>query len=157
MRSLTLFRHAKTESDSPTGHDFDRVLTGRGRDDATKMGAEMRRLGLAFDLVLASPARRSAETVERAALLSPRFDERIYDASAKQLLGIVQEADDGVDRLMMVGHNPGFELLASHLTGKEFEMSAGSLAEIELPIDRWRDAEGGSGRLARLIDPNELA
>jgi phosphohistidine phosphatase len=31
MKSLTLFRHAKTERESPTGRDFDRRLDDRGR------------------------------------------------------------------------------------------------------------------------------
>jgi phosphohistidine phosphatase len=157
MKTLVLLRHAKTERDSSTGRDFDRALTDRGRQDAEKIGARVRERELAFDLVLASPARRSAETVECAGLHSPRFDERIYDASSMQLLGIVQQARDEVDRLMMVGHNPGFERLASQLTGADIEMPTGALVEIELPVARWHDAEAGCGRLVRFLKPKELA
>ena len=46
MKSLTLFRHAKTERDSSTGSDFDRRLIERGQQDARRMGEEMRALGI---------------------------------------------------------------------------------------------------------------
>ena len=64
MKTLTLLRHAKSERDSVSGSDFDRSLSERGRGDARRMGEEIRRLGLQFALVLASPARRAVETVE---------------------------------------------------------------------------------------------
>ena len=56
---------------------------------------------------------------------------------------------------MLVGHNPGFERLASRLTGQELEMPTGSLLEIQLPIDRWADS--GSGSPIRFLKPKELA
>jgi phosphohistidine phosphatase len=156
MKSLTLFRHAKTERDSTTGCDFDRRLMDRGRDDAKRVGAEIRALDLMFDMVLSSPAARAAETAELAGL-TPRFDQRIYDASTGDLLAIVQEAGAEVKRLAMVGHNPGFERLASRLLGQHVEMPTGSLVEIELAVDHWSDVGAGDGRLARFLKPKELA
>ena len=155
MKSLTLFRHAKTERDSTTGRDFDRRLAERGERDASRMGEEIRRLGLDFDLVLSSPAARAAQTADVAGL-APRFDERIYDASSRQLLAIVQEADDLSDRLLMVGHNPGFERLASRLLGKDIEMPTGSLIEIQLPIGQFREVGTKEGALVRFLKPKEL-
>jgi phosphohistidine phosphatase len=155
MKSLTLFRHAKTERDSDSGRDFDRRLMDRGRDDAKRMGAEIRELGLTFNLILSSPAARAAETAELAGFTA-RFDQRIYDASTGDLLAIVQTADEGIERLAMVGHNPGFERLASRLLGGTIELPTGSLVEISLPIDSWRDA-GEGGQLVRFLKPKELA
>ncbi|HET9335969.1 MAG TPA: histidine phosphatase family protein [Sphingomicrobium sp.] len=154
MKSLILFRHAKTERDSDSGRDFDRRLEERGRRDAERVGAEIDQQGLEYDLVLSSPAARAAETAELAGL-SPRFDERIYDASAGELLAIVQGADDAIGRLMLIGHNPGFERLASRITGQDMEMPTGSLLEIQLPVESWADA--GSGRPIRFLKPKELA
>ena len=154
MKSLTLFRHAKAESDSTTGLDFDRRLADRGRDDAARMGEEISQLSLDHDLALSSPAARAAETAELAGL-SARFDQRIYDASASDLLAIIQQVNDSIGRLMLVGHNPGFERLASRLAGEELSMPTGSLIEIELPVDSWKDA--ASGRLVRFLKPKELA
>jgi phosphohistidine phosphatase len=155
MKSLTLFRHAKTERESETGRDFDRRLNERGRTDAPRIGQAIRELGIEYDLILSSPAARAAETAELAGL-APRYDDRIYDASAGELLAIAQDADESASSLLMVGHNPGFERLASRLIGQNIEMPTGSLAEIELPVDQWRDVGNGRGRLARFLKPKEL-
>ncbi|HEU0310637.1 MAG TPA: histidine phosphatase family protein [Sphingomicrobium sp.] len=155
MKSLTLLRHAKTERESTSGLDFDRRLNERGVKDATRIGEEIRSQGLDYDSILCSPAKRAAETAKFAGL-SPRFDDRIYDASAGQLLRIAQERDRGVDRLLMIGHNPGFEQLASRLIGSPMDMPTGSLAEIELPIEDWTDTGTGRGVLRRFVRPKEL-
>lgn len=155
MKRLTLFRHAKTERDSLTGRDIDRQLNERGEHDAPRMGEEMRKLGLDYDIVLSSPAARAVQTAQLAGL-APQFDERIYDAPAGRLLGIVQEADDQTNSLIMVGHNPGFERLASMLVGEDMAMPTGSLVEIELPIELWQEAGTERGQLVRFLKPKEL-
>ncbi|WP_246104824.1 SixA phosphatase family protein [Sphingomonas xanthus] len=155
MRSLTMFRHAKTEHDSPSGRDFDRVLAERGRRDATRMGDEFRALGLSWDLVLSSPARRAAQTANLAGL-DPVYDERIYDASTGYLLAIVQETPSSVRRLMLVGHNPGFEQLAAMLAGLPLDMATGTAVELVLPVDDWAAVGKERGTLARMLRPKEL-
>lgn len=157
MKRLTLLRHAKSERDSPTGADFDRTLNDRGRADAGRMGQKMRDLDLTFDLVLASPAQRVVETVEGVAGLSPQYDRRIYEASTESLLDIVRSTDDQIGSLLLVGHNPGFEQIAARLTDKEVtEMPTAALAEIELPIDHWRDVGESNGQLVRFVRPKGL-
>lgn len=155
MRRLTLLRHARPESDSPTGRDFDRPLNERGRADAARMGREMRDAGLAFDLVVASPAKRVAETIAAIDGSPPTWDKAIYNATAGELLGIIQEVAVDVQSLMLVGHNPGFEELASLLAGKPIAMSAGALVEIELPIDEWSQVGENRGRAIRFINPKD--
>ena len=94
MKSLTLLRHAKSERDLPDGSDFARSLNDRGRADSARMGEEMRKLDLRYELALASPAQRVVETLDGVGGLSPRFDKRIYEASTNDLLSIVREADE---------------------------------------------------------------
>ena len=157
MKTLTLLRHAKTERDSPDG-DFGRSLTERGRRDAERMGQEIRELGCEFDLVLASPARRVLETLAGLGALAPIFDQRIYNASSRQLLDIIRSADDAADKLLLVGHNPGIEELAAQLAANETEdFPTAALAEIELPIKHWRDLADHKGRLVRFVRPKDLA
>jgi phosphohistidine phosphatase len=169
MKTLTLLRHAKSSWNDPAEDDFDRPLNPRGVAAARRMGSEMRALGLSFDAVLASPARRVVETLDLVAegygSLPRAYDRRIYLASSATLLAIARETDDAVDRLLLVGHNPGFHMLALLLTGKSdgpphAELAAkyptGALAEIALPIARWRDLAEGRGRLTRFIRPRDL-
>lgn len=157
MKRLFLLRHAKAEADSPDGSDFGRPLNARGRADAERIGQEIRDLGLHFDLVLASPARRVVETVEGVGELTASFDPRLYNASAGQMLGIIREIDDALDSLLMVGHNPGIGQLAAQLIASAIDdFPTAALAEVELAVDHWRDVEMGSGRLTRFVAPVDL-
>src|SRR5437868_2709399 len=117
MKKLTLLRHAKSGWDAPVARDFDRPLNARGRKAARAMGREMRRLGLGFDRILASPALRVAETLTEVAqgyggAVDTSFDATIYLAPVDTLLALVRAADDADARLLLVGHNPGMEQLA---------------------------------------------
>jgi phosphohistidine phosphatase len=169
MKSLTLLRHAKSGWDDPVSRDFDRPLNPRGRRAARTVGAEMKAQGLAFDLVRASPARRVIETLAEAAAgygeIEPDYDERLYLASAATLLAIVRHAPDDVQRLLLVGHNPGLEELALLLSRRdgdklrgevEVKYPTGTVAEIELPADHWAEVKGGTGRIVRFIRPRDL-
>lgn len=170
MKTLTLLRHAKSSWDDPAMRDFDRPLNRRGRVAARTMGREMRTLKLRFDAVVASPAVRVVETLAGLAEsygrdLEPVYDRRVYLASHSALLDIVQETGDGDDRLLLLGHNPGFEQLALALAREDDgenratlgeKYPTGALAEIELPITRWREAAPGIGTLTRFIRPRDL-
>jgi phosphohistidine phosphatase len=168
MKTLTLLRHAKSGWDDPVARDFDRPLNRRGRRAAKTVGREMRAQGLVFDQVVASPAARVVETLADIAdgygrSLDPRFDQRIYLATAETLLDIVREAEDGAERLLIVGHNPGLEMLAMLLTRGEglrtelaIKYPTATVAEINLPVAHWRDVAEGIGTLARFIRPRDL-
>lgn len=157
MKTLTLLRHAKSEADSPGG-DFERPLNERGRADCRRIGTQIRELGLDYDWVLASPAQRVVETVAEVGDLLPRFDRRMYNAAPEQLLEIVQQCDDSIERLLLVGHNPGIEQLATRLTGNAVDdFPTATLVEIELAEEHWRDVGQSSRRLVRLISPKDLA
>lgn len=167
MKTLSLLRHAKSGWDDPVARDFDRPLNPRGRRAARAVGEKMKSEGLAFDLVLASPARRVVETLEELETvfgpLQARFEKRIYLASTETLLDIVREADDSAGRLLLVGHNPGFERLALLLTRAgnlrsrvEAKYPTATLAEIGFPVNHWRDVGEGKGELERFIRPRDL-
>ncbi|MEA3001422.1 MAG: phosphohistidine phosphatase [Sphingomonadales bacterium] len=168
MKILTLLRHAKSGWDDPVRRDFDRPLNPRGRRAAQIVGREMRSLGLGFDRILASPARRVVETIEEVASafgpLQPDYDERIYLAPAAALAELVRETPDDVERLLIVGHNPGLEELALLLAGcdgplrteVQVKYPTGTLAEIDLPVAHWSEVIPGSGTIARFIRPRDL-
>jgi len=169
MKTLTLLRHAKSGWDAPVARDFDRPLNARGRKAARAMGREMRRLGLGFDRILASPSARTTETLTEVAqgyggAADTRFDETVYLATPETLLALVRGADDADSRLLLVGHNPGMEqlaLLLSEASPLRDEIATkyptGALAEIGFDVARWRDIGPAEGRLTRFIRPRELA
>lgn len=166
MKTLFLLRHAK--SDYPPGtRDFDRPLNPRGRAAALRMGEELRRLGLAADHILASPATRVMETL---ALVSDGYGgrmpvdyrEELYLAAPETLLALIAGMDDEHDGVLIVGHNPGLQQLALGLgaAGPSHDAIAakyptGALTEIELAVDRWAEIEE-SGEIVRFLRPRDL-
>ena len=167
MKTLTLLRHAKSTWDDPVSRDFDRPMNPRGRRAARTVGARMRTLGIGFDRVVASPARRVMETlgeVEQAfGRLAPAYDERLYLAATSALLDVIGETDAAAQTLLVVGHNPGLEELTLLLTQDSvlraeaaIKYPTATLAQIALPIEDWGDAARGGGTLNRFIRPRDL-
>ena len=64
MKRLLLLRHAKTVPGGVGIDDRERELTERGRGDAPKMGRYIRDEDYLPDLIVASPSKRTVETVE---------------------------------------------------------------------------------------------
>jgi phosphohistidine phosphatase len=154
VKRLVLVRHAKAAKDDPRLRDFDRPLAPRGEEDAAALGRRLARRGVAPDELLASPARRTLETARLIAreLDFPwdaiRLERGIYGAEPGDLLEVVRRTADRVERLLLVGHNPGISELARDLV-REFreEMPTAAVVAIELPVDTWHDVRPGRGAL----------
>ena len=161
MRILYLLRHAKSSWNDPTLRDFDRPLKKRGREAAERIGDRISAENLNYPVVICSPAVRTRETAEivlTAANLQPqpRFDERIYEASLRELVQIVTEIPDDREVAIMIGHNPGFEELLSFLTGEHRRMPTCALAKIGFGDVSWKDVRAGEGSLEWFIAPKDL-
>lgn len=169
MKMLGLLRHGKSSWDDPALRDFDRPLKRRGNEASKSMGEELRRRGLRFDLVVASPATRVVETLHHleegfGEPLEPRFQENVYAASAQGLLSIVVATADSIDRLLLVGHNPGLQDLASTLASDEDPLVPSVTAHfptaafvlIELPVKSWTQVGPRTGRIVDFLRPREL-
>jgi phosphohistidine phosphatase len=162
MKTLFLLRHAKSSWSDPMLRDFDRPLNERGLKAAPLVGRFMRKRKIQPGLLLISPAERARQTaalVAEAAHLTtaPRFDERIYEASASGLLEIISQIEETVGEAMLVGHNPGMEELLMVLTGEARRMPTAALARILLDIEKWSEVREGGATLDWLVKPKELA
>ena len=140
--------------------DFDRPLKERGREAAKVVGKRLAAEKLKHPLVICSPAVRTRETAEIVLESSEikadeRFDERIYDASLRDLLQVVSGIPDEVQVTIMIGHNPGFEELLAYLTGEGRQMPTCALAKIKL--EGWKNVRAGEGSLEWFITPKELS
>lgn len=161
MKTLYLFRHAKSSWDDARLADFDRPLNERGKVAAALMGKIMRQRNVSPDNVICSPAKRTRKTLkaafESAGLkVEVKFEEGVYLSSAEKLLDLLADLNDSLASVMLVGHNPGLEDLLEGLTGRYERFPTATLTELELDIDRWRSLELGCGRIVWLVRPKEL-
>ncbi len=171
MKRLSLLRHAKSSSVDPHLDDFNRPLVERGWKAARRVGRELKRRDVAFDLCVASTAARVRETLD--GLLEGygnpdfeiRFEPRLYAATTSTLLDIVRHLPDGAGTVLFVGHNPGMQQLALELTRADDEglrariaakFPTAALATIDLRQRHWDDIQPGSGELVELMIAKEL-
>ena len=142
MRELVLLRHAHAENGAPGSADIERPLSMRGREEATAAGKWLQEHGYIPDRTLCSPARRARETLELAQdAIGDGETERvdaIFEATPGELV-VLADAHREVGRLLLVGHNPGFEQLAALLTtgqsGDFRGMPAAGIAVLRFPAD----------------------
>ena len=159
MKVLYLLRHAKSSwDDPPQSADFDRPLNERGRRAVPVVAGFVREKGIRPGAVVSSPALRARQTAELLAAdagfdAPVRFDARVYEAHALDLLKIITEAGEPAAELMMVGHNPGLEDLIGRLTGERVRLPTAALVRVELKVDGWAEAGEGCGRLDWVFTP----
>lgn len=162
MRRLILLRHAKA---IPHGAapDFDRGLEPRGRVEAARVGRLLADLGLAPDVAVVSPSRRTMETwAQVEPLLSAKAveqDETVYDASAKALLDCAARRSEA-ETVLIVGHNPGLKDVARLLMGEGphnvyavAHLARGLPTSCALVLALDGQLAAGSARLAAFVAP----
>ncbi len=174
MRRLMLLRHAKTETDAPSGQDHDRRLDDRGRSDAGEIGHWIGRNPPFPNLVLVSSAVRAQQTWDlvweamKDRVPAPDVEtlDELYGAEPAQLLQIVRMASaSDPKRLLLVGHNPGMHELALMLAGHgdkaarkalEDNLPTSGLAILDFDTDDWTDVAFRRGTLALFVSPKLL-
>jgi len=159
MKTLVLVRHAKSSWDHPGVSDHDRPLNGRGQRDAPEMGRRLAEQGFAPDRILSSTAlraRTTAQLIAEALGLDAAdiiLDERLYAASADEVLRVIGELDGEVGTAMVVGHNPETASLAHRFSSDIHEMPTCAVAEFTFDVDAWYELEDADPMSVRVQTP----
>lgn len=150
MKKLTLVRHAKSSWKDPDLNDFDRPLNKRGKRDLSLVAQRVAGHQLIPDQMLSSGAKRAYKTAKAIAtyqhLPAQQLEviPELYEACAETLLYILQNSSDKHNHVMLVGHNPGLEMLAYLLTQQHVDkFPTAVVMHLHLSITRWSElAEG---------------
>ncbi len=170
MTHLLLMRHAKSDWTDAVLEDHDRPLNDRGRRDAPRMGRLLAAEGLMPDLVVCSTAVRARQTLEGLAAggglgeAAVVHEASLYLASPGTILAVaraaVGDAGGEPERVLLIGHNPGMEELASRLAGRFVRFPTATVAVCDLATIDWADLDAGRGvarvTAVRAFRPKEL-
>ena len=121
--NLYLLRHAKSSWESYED-DHDRVLSERGRNDASTLGEYLNKNNINFENTLCSTSRRTRETISIINEVSPcstdeiNYLDSLYHASSNKIKEVVKNYSN--KSLLIVGHNPGVSELISDLLKSNF-------------------------------------
>lgn len=159
MKTLLLMRHAKSDWDAEYGRDHDRPLNSRGERSARLMGRLLTSKDLAPDWVISSTANRARTTATLAKAaggweaqvdLEPGF----YGSGPHDVLERASGAP-AVDRLMLMGHQPTWGMLARLVTGEFVDVKTATVVVVRLDIDAWAGLPGASGDLVAVHQPRD--
>src|ERR1700737_1894767 len=154
METLFLIRHAKSSWGDMALADKDRPLDDRGKRDAPKMGKRLATRGVKPDLILSSLAMRALATAEIIAkkldykLKDIVVDDRLYAGGADDLLNVIHELGDKLERVMLFGHNPEFTELAHRLSSEITHMPTCAIAEFTFNAKSWSNI--GKAKVAKV-------
>ncbi|MFO0914615.1 MAG: histidine phosphatase family protein [Pirellulales bacterium] len=146
---LAVLRHAKSSWSDESISDHDRPLNGRGREAAPRVGQELADRGWVPNLVLCSSARRTQETWQLASAQLPpvaevRILRELYLPSLETLVSVLRTVQDEQTTVLLVGHNPGCELLANRLLHEPLTFKTAEAALLTTHADDWYSALASS-------------
>jgi len=154
--------------------DHERSLSARGIKAAPRIGAFMHAKTYGPNFVLCSTAARAKQTLE---LILPyferepkiRYDAALYLAGWPELLAEIKLTPFGASPLLVVGHNPGLEQLASKLAREpegalerqSFQkmtdkFPTAAFAVLEFAVNDWQAVNPGLGMLSDFVRPLDL-
>jgi phosphohistidine phosphatase len=159
---LYLMRHGIAEDRAPSGKDADRSLTQEGMQQTLAAARALAQLNLSFDLILASPYRRTQQTATILAghlRLNKVLETCLELSSGRPAAGIIQKVATQAQRtrsMLLVGHEPDLSnLISIYILGRVeacISMKKGSLAHIFFPLA----PTAGQGCLEWLLAPQQL-
>jgi phosphohistidine phosphatase len=172
VKRLLLLRHGKAEGAS--SDDRKRALIPRGKTDSARMGRFLHEDAYSPDLILCSDSTRTRQTVD--AVLPElqvwpevKYLAELYLAEPELILSLVRRANDNLESLMVVGHNPGLEQCALALAAVPLEKKfrkrydvmdekfpTCALAVIDFDVGKWRDVTPGRGDLDAFVRPKDF-
>jgi phosphohistidine phosphatase len=154
---IYFLRHGLADREAWDGEDFARPLTPRGRKRMVREARALARIGISPDVILTSPlarARQTAEIVGDVLGVGPRLraEDRLQPGfGVSDLVAIVHD-NPGLERMMVVGHNPDFSLVVGSLIGgAEVVFKKGALARVDVLAP-----DVSSGELVWLLPPKVL-
>ena len=168
MKQLYLLRHGETEIGSVSGEDHDRGLTATGKSNARILSQWMEQKNYMPQNICCSSALRTMETlneivtelfINHEKVLPPIITERhFYLASAEKLLFEINAADDQIDHLLIVAHNPGIAELALNLAGRDhidkiYGYVPGTMTVFQTDCDQWADLRDANTQFIDIFTP----
>ncbi len=146
MKTILLMRHAKSSWGDKVKDDWDRPLSKRGKKNIPEMTQLLKEKEVIPQVILASAATRARETGELLVHeLRYRGDVQylssLYMGEQDTYLKEINQLPDAVDCALVIGHNPGLEMLFQMLSGRVESLPTTAIACFQVPIDTWKELD----------------
>lgn len=160
-RKIFLLRHAYAEP-LTEGKDADRALTLKGINAARTMGRKLAKDKVNIKKIMSSTATRAMETTINIAEEMRIKDhlieknEKIYNASVRELMEVIHTTDNNINTLLLIGHNPSISFVAEFLTHKDIgSIKPCGLVGITFNNLKWNELSQNSGTFDFYYHPHQ--
>ncbi len=152
-KKVYLMRHAKSDWSGYYVSDFERGLNKRGETHAPLMGKVLKDKEIKVSLIVTSPAKRAKLTAKSVAkelgyeTKKILIIEKIYEASAQELLDVINSIDDRYDEVLIVGHNPSMTEIINMLDNVTLDnLPTASVVGFSFRVRSFKDIKPKSGK-----------
>ena len=160
---LFLIRHADALDKSPEIKDLDRQLSPAGLRNSSVQGEFLKKNKILPDLIVSSNAIRATFTAH---LIAERIgydisriivNDEVYEASVRTLLSVVNQLNDDLSKVFIIGHNPSISYLAEYISKSEIgDILPGSIVRLSRLTDSWSLVSENTCELISYNYPGEL-
>ena len=158
-RRLIVMRHAKSASATASTSDHERRLTETGIRQAEEIATRLIELGWTPQIVVGSDATRTRQTWET---MEPHFEpappaqwsNSLYLAGVDAVEENLVDLSDDITDVLLLGHNPGWQNVISHFSGRHERLTPANAALLHSTGDTWADATfNGNFELVQVLRP----
>src|SRR5690554_3737325 len=160
MKTLYMARHAKS-SWKHNVDDHKRPLKKRGENDGLLVSNKASSEIQAPQKIISSDATRALSTAQffkKAWNIEDEnfeTDHALYDFSGQDVIRVIKSLDNGLDRVMIVGHNHAFTSVVNMLGNRYIEnVPTCGFIVLEFDENNWSDIT--TGRTVKTIFPRDL-
>ena len=171
MKHLLIMRHGKSNANKPGQEDLKRTLSPKGHDVILGMANWMLSHSFLPEIVLVSKAQRTIETwqliknvIGKEAIIHSQ--QALYLAGPGEILTQLSKINNNHKTVLIIGHNPGLNILAQSLTGCGSNITAvknlqkgfptAAMAIFQLKGNSWQNLASDNTELVTFISPSEL-
>ena len=162
MKQIYLLRHANSDWSSLNQQDFDRPLTKKGIEEASKLSNYFYNQSIIVDKVFCSSAERTKQTFDlcsdglKYSISEAIYLDKLYLAKSDEIISLIKKLSNSTSSILIIGHNPAMLEIINALSDSEsINYPTCSLAEI-IVESLWKDLSLKECKLKSFTKPMEL-
>jgi phosphohistidine phosphatase len=146
MKTVYIVRHGKAVPASANVADIERMLTDTGVARTCKVALFMAETKPVIDHILSSPAERAYDT---ALILADKLgipvskiatDDILFTGDDTDALAAIEDLDDNLNSVMLVGHNPYVTQLANRFADPKLEsLPTTGVVSVHFETEKWAE------------------
>ncbi|MFL2822695.1 MAG: SixA phosphatase family protein [Paracoccaceae bacterium] len=143
MKQITIIRHGDSSFVKNNDRDWFRPLSQEGKKECIELAEYLSQNKMLPEKIICSDAKRTIHTsniiLEKTGWDSKLLylDNNLYQANLEFLYELISKQSDSIEKIMLIGHNPGISNLCSKLNNSSIYLSTSNCFTIKMENEFW--------------------